>query len=73
MRHVWGNATGEFRTKGRYAAATVRGTLWLTTDFCEGTSIRVLRGKVDVFDRVKRKHVLVAAGHSYFVPLGRLR
>jgi Mg-chelatase subunit ChlD len=73
VRHVWGNAKGSFRTKGKYAAATVRGTLWLTTDYCEGTNVRVVRGKLDVFDRVKRKHTLVAAGHSLFVPLGRVR
>ena len=73
VRHVWGNAKGSFRTKGRYASATVRGTLWLTTDYCEGTNIRVVRGKLDVFDRVKRKHVLVAAGHALFVPTGRVR
>jgi hypothetical protein len=73
VRHVWGNAKGEFRTKGRFAAATVRGTLWLTTDFCDGTNIRVLRGRIDVFDRVKRKHILVTAGHSYFAPHGRVR
>jgi hypothetical protein len=73
VRHVWGNAKGEFRTKGRFAAATVRGTLWLTTDFCDGTNIRVLRGKLDVFDRVKRRHFLIPAGKSYFAPLGRVR
>jgi hypothetical protein len=73
VRHVWGNAHGEFRTKGRFAAATVRGTFWLTTDFCDGTNIRVLRGRVDVFDRVKRKHVLVPAGRSYFVPVGKIK
>ena len=27
--------------RGRYASGTVRGTNWLTQDFCEGTSIRV--------------------------------
>jgi hypothetical protein len=59
VRHVWGNAKGEFRTKGRFAAATVRGTVWLTTDFCDGTNIRVVRGKLDVFDRVKRRHFLI--------------
>ena len=73
VRHVWGNAHGEFRTKGRFAAATVRGTLWRTTDFCDGTLVRVLRGRVDVFDRVKRKHVIVPAGHSYFAPLGKVK
>jgi hypothetical protein len=73
VRHVWGSAKGEFRTKGRFAAATVRGTIWLTTDFCDGTNIRVLRGKLDVFDRVKRRHFLIPAGKSYFAPLGRVR
>ncbi len=73
VRHVWGNAKGEFRTKGRYAAATITGTIWLTTDFCEGTNIRVVRGRIDVFDRVKRKHFFITAGHSYFAPLGKVR
>ena len=73
VRHVWGDARGSFRTKGRFAAATVRGTTWLTTDFCEGTSIRVVRGRLDIFDRVKRRHFIITAGRSYFAPLGRVR
>ena len=28
-RKLWGDGKGKFRTKGRYAAATVRGTRWL--------------------------------------------
>jgi hypothetical protein len=66
-RHVWGNGKGAFRTKGRFASATVRGTLWRTDDFCNGTLITVKRGKVDVFDLRKHKHVLVLAGRSYLV------
>jgi hypothetical protein len=66
VRHAWGNAKGSFRTKGRYAAATVRGTLWRTDDYCNGTLITVRRGKLDVLDQVKRKHFLVPAGTSYF-------
>ena len=66
-RHVWGNGKGAFRTKGRYASATVRGTLWRTDDLCTGTLVTVKRGKVDVFDRVRHKHVLVPAGKSYLV------
>ena len=65
VRHAWGNAKGSFRTKCRFAAATVRGTLWRTDDLCTGTLITVKRGRVDVFDIVRRKHVIVAAGHSY--------
>jgi hypothetical protein len=66
-RHVWGNGKGAFRTKGRYASATVRGTLWRTDDFCYGTLVTVKRGKVDVFDLRKHKHVLVPAGKRYLV------
>jgi len=68
VRHTWGNAKGSFRTKGRYAAATVRGTLWRTADFCNGTLVTVRRGKVDVFDQVLRRHFLIPAGRSYFAP-----
>ena len=68
IRHTWGNAKGSFRTKGRYASATVRGTLWRTDDYCNGTLITVLRGRVDVFDLVLHKHFLISAGHSYFAP-----
>jgi hypothetical protein len=65
VRHVWGNAKGGFRTKGRFASATVRGTLWRTDDLCTGTLVTVRRGKVDVFDFVKRRHFLIPAGRSY--------
>lgn len=65
VRHVWGNAKGHFRTKGKYASATIRGTLWLTDDQCPGTRVTVRRGIVDVLDFVKRTHVLVAQGRTY--------
>ena len=65
IRHVWGNAKGHFRTKGKFASATVRGTLWLTNDVCGGTWVHVRRGVVDVYDFVLRKHIFTHAGHSY--------
>ena len=65
VRHVWGNAKGNFRTKGRYASATVRGTLWRTDDLCNGTLVHVNRGIVDVFDLVLHKHFLVRPGKSH--------
>jgi hypothetical protein len=65
-RSLWGKGKGRFRTKGKNASGTVRGTWWLTQDSCAGTLIKVKRGVVDVFDFKKRKHVLVHAGHSYF-------
>ena len=68
MRAVWGNGHGKFTTTGRYAAATVRGTTWLTEDRCDGTLIVVKRGVVTVLDKVRHKTITVTAGHSYLVP-----
>ena len=68
VRAVWGNGHGHFTTTGRYAAATVRGTTWLTEDRCDGTLIVVKRGVVTVVDKVRHKTVTVTAGHSYLVP-----
>jgi hypothetical protein len=65
VRRLWGDGKGRFRTKGKYGAATVRGTKWLTEDRCRSTLVRVRRGKVSVRDAVKRKTVLVRKGHSY--------
>jgi hypothetical protein len=65
VRRLWGDAKGRFRTKGRYGAATVRGTKWLTEDRCRSTLVRVKRGRVSVRDAVKRRTVLVRKGHSY--------
>jgi hypothetical protein len=59
------SAKGRFRTRGRYAAATVRGTIWDTADRCDGTLVRVRRGIVTVNDLVRHKTVTVRAGHSY--------
>ena len=42
QRSLWGNGgAGHFQTKGNYAAATVLGTVWLTTDSCFEPSCRV--------------------------------
>jgi hypothetical protein len=65
-RHLWGSGHGRFRTIGRHGAATVRGTIWLTADRCDGTLVRVRRGKVEVRDFRAKKTVFVRAGHSYF-------
>jgi hypothetical protein len=65
VRRLWGDGHGNFRTKGKRAAATVRGTKWLTEDRCNSTKISVKRGIVAVKDFVKRKTVLVKKGHSY--------
>jgi uncharacterized repeat protein (TIGR01451 family) len=65
IRQLWGSAKGSFRTKGRYAAATVRGTVWLVQDRCDGTLTRVVEGTVDVLDATRSKTVAVPAGGTY--------
>jgi hypothetical protein len=62
---LWGNGKGKFRTTGKYSSATVRGTIWLTQDECDGTLTKVRRGTVRVFDRRKKKTVTVKTGHTY--------
>ena len=65
VRRLWGDGKGRFRTRGKHGAATVRGTKWLTEDRCNGTLVRVKRGKVAVRDFVKRKTVVVRKGRVY--------
>jgi hypothetical protein len=64
-RHLWGSGSGAFRTSGQYSAATVRGTEWLVQDSCSGTLTRVKKGLVSVRDNVRRKTIVVRAGHRY--------
>jgi hypothetical protein len=65
VRTLWGNGRGRFQTRGRYSAATVRGTKWVVQDRCDGTLTRVLRGVVRVRDFRARKNVNVRAGQRY--------
>jgi hypothetical protein len=65
VRQLWGDGKGKFRTKGRYAAATIRGTTWDTIDRCDGTLVKVTRGSVTVRDAKLKKSVVVKAGRSY--------
>jgi hypothetical protein len=60
------SARGRFRTRGRYAAGTVRGTDWTTTDRCDGTLITVITHSVEVENLVTHRFFLVHAGHHYF-------
>jgi hypothetical protein len=65
VRQLWGNATGRFRTRGRYASATVRGTIWRTADRCDGTSVSVRRGSVTVNDFPLHKTLVLRAPKTY--------
>lgn len=73
IRQLWGVAKGQFRTKGRYASATVRGTKWLTADRCDGTLIRVAAGAVSVRDFVKHRSRTLRAGRHYLARAPRER
>jgi hypothetical protein len=64
-RSLWGSGKGRFRTRGRHASATVRGTVWLTKDSCNTTTVSVKQGTVVVRDFAKRKNITVKAGHRY--------
>src|SRR5205823_1651031 len=65
VRVLWGNGKGSFQTKGRYAAATVRGTIYEVADRCDGTLTHVRQGTVAVLDLVLNKTVSITAPASY--------
>ena len=65
IRRLRGDAKGRFRTRGRFAAATVRGTAWTMSDRCDGTLTKVRRGTVVVRDTRARRTIRVRAGKSY--------
>lgn len=71
VRALWGKGKGSFRTRGRYAAATVRGTRWLSSDRCDGTLTTVTQGVVEVRDFTRGRTVRVPAGKSYLAPARR--
>jgi hypothetical protein len=65
VRRLRTRAHGRFRTRGRYSAATVRGTEYTVEDRCDGTLTRVKRGVVLVRDFKRHRTVRVRAGKSY--------
>ena len=62
---LWGDGKGRFRTHGRNAVATVRGTKWLVEETCSGTLVRVTRGVVSVRNKRTGKTITVRAGGKY--------
>jgi Immune inhibitor A peptidase M6 len=71
IRRLWASGKGRFRTKGRYASATVRGTKWLTQDLCSATRVRVVEGVVAVRDFRRHRTLTVRAGHQVTVTAAR--
>src|SRR3954470_24386922 len=72
IRRLWGNGHGRFRTRGRYAAAVVRGTIWSVEDRCGSTVTKVLQGVVAVRDLVRGTITNVHAGQKLRVAAGPL-
>ncbi len=62
---LWGSVKGKFRTRGSYGSASVRGTVWLTENRCDGTFFYVAEGTLQIRDFVRHKTVIVHAGHTY--------
>jgi hypothetical protein len=58
-------AHGRFRTRGRYSAATVRGTIWTVADRCDGTLTHDIADSVSVTDFVRHRTIILHAGQSY--------
>ena len=65
IRRLRARASGRFRTSGRNSSATVRGTVWDTTDRCDGTLTKVRRGRVVVRDFRRKKNIVLTTGKSY--------
>jgi hypothetical protein len=65
-----GRGKGHFRTRGRFSAATIRGTEWGVRDRCDGTLTVVTRGVVAVRDFTLRKTVTVTTGQTYLAKAG---
>lgn len=77
-RRVTVEARGKIKTRGKYGAATVRGTRWTMIDRCAtaprpGTLTIVREGRVAVDAFRLRKRTLVRAGRSYLAPASRRR
>jgi PKD domain-containing protein len=70
-RRLWGDGKGRYRSRGNNSSATVRGTVWLTEDRCDGTFTRVRSGVVTVRDFVLDEKVVLEAGESYLARAGR--
>ncbi|HWF36193.1 MAG TPA: hypothetical protein VG295_12520 [Solirubrobacteraceae bacterium] len=66
LQTLGANEHGNYKTKGKYSAATVRGTKFTVSDRCDGTLTHVSHGEVTVTVFRTHKHVTLRTGQSYF-------
>jgi Ca2+-binding RTX toxin-like protein len=62
---------GRWRVRGRFSIGAAFGTDWVSLEGCSRTVTVVRRGSVRVYDRTKRRTVLVRAGQRYVAEGGR--
>jgi Ca2+-binding RTX toxin-like protein len=65
-RRLWVKASGRVRVMGRHGSALGRKATWTTADRCDGTLVRVLRGRVTV-EQPTGKSTRLTAGETYLV------
>jgi hypothetical protein len=65
VRTLKATAKGLFRVTGGASHAVARNAAWRTTDRCNGTVTRVTRGRVNVYDKGRHRHIVVRRGHRY--------
>jgi hypothetical protein len=67
-RKLWVNdRRGSWRTRGKFAAATAKGTKWTIADTCTTTTVSAVGGTVVVRPLDGRKSVDVSAPHRHVV------
>jgi len=62
---VFGDAHGNYTTRGHYAAAADEGTSWRIADRCDGTFVAVAVGLVTVTDLLRHRTFVLPAGRHY--------
>jgi hypothetical protein len=69
IHQLWGDAHGEYTTKGRYGSAQVSGAIWLTQDRCDGTYVKVTKNNAIVvaYAHPQTKHT-IEQGQSIPIP-----
>jgi hypothetical protein len=65
VRKLTTSAQGLFRVSGGASRAEGRNAAWSTTDRCSGTTTRVSRGRVNVYDKGLRRTITLRAGQRY--------
>ena len=61
---------GNWKVRGKFSTGAAEGTDWTTVESCSRTTTIVRSGRVRVYDRERRRSVLVRAGGSYVARRG---